>query len=130
MEQVKEIFSALLPVAGVIALLALAFVFVHVVKLLKELKRTIELSNDNIVPNANRVIDEVNTLMSDINKKMVTLDEPLEMVAKVSNSVSAVNDTANKAVSSVLQTANKGVGKMREGVAFVRDKVHRKDEEQ
>lgn len=130
MEQVKEIFSALLPVAGVIALLALAFVFVHVVKLLKELKRTIELSNDNIVPNANRVIDEVNTLMSDINKKMVTLDEPLEMVAKVSNSVSAVNDTANKAVSSVLHTANKGVGKMREGVAFVRDKVHRKDEEQ
>ncbi len=130
MEQVKEIFSALLPVAGVIALLALALVFVHVVRLLKELKRTIELSNDNIVPNANRVIDEVNTLMSDINKKMVTLDEPLEMVAKVSNSVSAVNDTANKAVSSVLHTANKGVGKMREGVAFVRNKVHRKDEEQ
>ncbi len=130
MEQVKEIFSALLPVAGVIALLALALVFVHVVRLLKELKRTIELSNDNIVPNANRVIDEVNTLMSDINKKMVTLDEPLEMVAKVSNSVSSVNDTANKAVSSVLHTANKGVGKMREGVAFVRNKVHRKDEEQ
>ncbi len=127
MDQVKEIFSALLPVAGVLALLALVYVFIHVVKLLKELKRTIELSNDNIVPNTNKVIENVNTLMADVNKKMVALDEPLEMVAKVSSSVSAVNDTANKAVGNVLKTANKGVSKMRDGVAFVRSKFDGKD---
>lgn len=91
MEAFKLFFQQVTPFAIVLVLVALALVFFHVVKVLIQLRHSIE----------------------DINSKLVELDEPVKTVVKLSSTMNSIHDKGGKAVSGVISGASSNVSALR-----------------
>lgn len=97
----SEFFSKLLPIAGVIVLIALAFLLWEVIKLVRGLDTTINKVNDTI---------------STVDKSVEKLQAPLNTVESISYTIDTVHFASKKAV-------NKSVDKITENYAIIKDWV-------
>ena len=106
MEAFKLFFEQVIPFAIVVVLFSLAAVFIYTVKLLMEAKKSME----------------------DINHKLVELEEPLKVVAKLSNTVGSIHDKGGMAVSSVMGSTSSNISMLRGALnmALNRSKKKRK----
>lgn len=83
---IAQLFGYLLPVAGVVALVYLAFLFKQLIETLKEFDKTLVI----------------------VNEQVRKLDVPLETIENVSKSVDDVNTKAREVAAKTVDSIDKG----------------------
>ncbi len=92
LEGIAKLFTLLLPIAGVIALVYLAFLFKKLIETLKELDKTIVIVNDQVQK----------------------LDDPLHTVQELSHTVDDVHHATRNAVENASKSAKANAEKVKE----------------
>lgn len=105
MEAFKLFFEQVIPFAIVVVLFSLAAVFIYTVKLLMEAKKSME----------------------DINHKLVELEEPLKVVAKLSNTVGSIHDKGGMAVSRVMGSTSSNISMLRGALNMALNRSKKKE---
>lgn len=109
---VSEFFSKLLPIAGVIVLLALAVLVWEVIKIVKGLNVT---------------VDKVNDIASNIDKSVEKLQAPLNTVESISYTIDTVHFASKRAVMKSVDSITDNYGIIKDWVATFFD--NKKDKE-
>ena len=111
---VSNFFSKLLPIAGVIVLIALAVLFWEVIKIVKGLNIT---------------VDKVNEIAINIDKSVEKLQAPLNTVESISYTVDSVHFASKRAVKKSVDTITDNYGIIKDWVAtFFEDKKSKKSD--
>ncbi len=129
-----EFFESLIPVgivllclAGVVALIALAYLFITLVKVVKNAAVKVEPMIDDaqeIVANAKPIVDKVDPLMDRatltidaVNLEIMRVDQILEDVNNVSTNVSKATGSIDAVASAPLDFISTVTGKIRDHIA-------------
>ena len=111
---VSEFFSKLLPIAGVLVLLALLLLFWEAIKIVKGLNVT---------------VDKVNDIASSIDKSVEKLQAPLNTVESLSYTVDSVHFASKRAVKKSVDSITDNYGIIKDWVAtFFEDKKTKKSD--
>ncbi|HZJ85601.1 MAG TPA: histidine kinase [Erysipelotrichaceae bacterium] len=111
---VSDFFSELLPIAGVIVLLALAVLFWEVIKIVKGLNVT---------------VDKVNDIAINIDKSVEKLQAPLNTVESISYTVDSVHFASKRAVKKSVDSITDNYGIIKDWVGtFFEDKKTKKSD--
>ncbi|NLC05451.1 MAG: hypothetical protein GX778_02880 [Erysipelothrix sp.] len=97
MEAFRIFFQQLIPFAIVLVLLVFAAVLFHTIKILIEVRKSVE----------------------DINTKLSMLEEPVSVVNKFSHTLGAFHDKGGKAVSRAVGSTSSNISLLRNGLSML-----------